>query len=136
MRDDVDEDDDESSSATVSEDKPIINRIKNKSTKPYYKRNTPPDVLFEEHHKYSANMYFGDRIYEWNIDGKSEYKIMNLLQEMGMAAMAYKAKRNDDKQSCVLLIVGFNGAFRYWWDNSLDNVTREAIINHTDTKTV
>ncbi|CAF1715969.1 unnamed protein product [Brassica oleracea var. botrytis] len=61
---------------------------------------------------------------------------MNLLQEMGMANMAYKAKGNDDKQSCVLSIVGFNGALRYWWNNSLDNVTREAIINHTDTKTV
>ncbi|CAN7084036.1 unnamed protein product [Brassica oleracea var. botrytis] len=38
---------------------------------------------------------------------------MNLLQEMGMTAMAYKAKGNDDKQLCVLLIVGFNGALRY-----------------------
>ncbi|CAN6850922.1 unnamed protein product, partial [Brassica oleracea] len=61
---------------------------------------------------------------------------MNLLQEMGMAAMTYKAKGNDDKQSCVLLIVGFNGALRYWWDNSLDNVTRESVINHTETRTV
>ncbi|CAN6875154.1 unnamed protein product [Brassica oleracea] len=56
---------------------------------------------------------------------------MNLLKEIGMAAMAYKAKGNDDKQSCVLLIVGFNGALRYWWTNSLYNVTREAIINKT-----
>ncbi|CAN6996039.1 unnamed protein product, partial [Brassica oleracea var. botrytis] len=61
---------------------------------------------------------------------------MNLLQEMGMTAMAYKAKGNDDKQSCVLLIVGFNGALRYWWDNSLDNVTRKSIINHTETRTI
>ncbi|CAN6928738.1 unnamed protein product [Brassica oleracea] len=38
---------------------------------------------------------------------------MNLLQEMRMTAMAYKAKGNDDKQLCVLLIVGFNGALRY-----------------------
>ncbi|CAN7000947.1 unnamed protein product [Brassica oleracea var. botrytis] len=61
---------------------------------------------------------------------------MNLLQEMGMAAMAYKAKGNDDNQSCVLLVVGFNGALRYWWDNSLDSVTRESIINHTETRTI
>ncbi|CAN7004762.1 unnamed protein product [Brassica oleracea var. botrytis] len=61
---------------------------------------------------------------------------MNLLQEMRMTAMTYKAKGNDDKQSCVLLIVGFNGALRYGWDNSLDNVTRESVINHTETRTI
>ncbi|WZZ62086.1 hypothetical protein YC2023_062193 [Brassica napus] len=133
----IDEGDNDSTSTIITEDELIINRIKNnKSTKPYNKRHTPPDLLFEEHHKYSANMYSGDGIYEWNIDGRSEYEIMNLLQEMGMAAMAYKAKGNDDKQSCVLLVVGFNGALRYWWDNSLDSVTRESIINHTETRTI
>ena len=37
-------------------------------------------------------MYFGDGIYEWNIDGRSEYEIMNLLQEMGMALWPIKQR--------------------------------------------
>ncbi|CAN6974492.1 unnamed protein product, partial [Brassica rapa subsp. trilocularis] len=38
---------------------------------------------------------------------------MNLFQEMGIAGLAYKAKCLSDKQACVLLISGFNGALKY-----------------------
>ena len=31
-------------------------------------------------------------IHQWNIDGKSEYEILNTLQEMTMACAAYKDK--------------------------------------------
>ena len=58
--------------------------------------------------------------------------MMNLFHEMGMAAMAYKGKGNDDKQACILLVVGFTEALRYWWDNSLDTITQDSIINHVE----
>ncbi|CAN7030145.1 unnamed protein product [Brassica rapa subsp. trilocularis] len=57
---------------------------------------------------------------------------MNLFQEMGMATMAYKGRGNNDQQSCILLIAGFTGALRYWWDKSLDAITQESIINHVE----
>ena len=99
-----------------------INRIKRnfqQSKKTYYPRHSPPDLLFEEHHKFpSTNFYNGEGIYEWNIDGRSEYEMMNLFQEMGMASIAYKAKGLSDKQSCILLISGLNGALKFWWDNA------------------
>ena len=44
--------------------------------------------------------------------------MMNLFQEMGMASIAYKAKGLSDKQSCILLISGLNGALKFWWDNA------------------
>ena len=130
----IDEDDNESIQTTAQSENDIqeINRIKNKSKKPYYPRHTPPDLLFEEHHKYSSNEYTGESIHEWNIDGRLECEMMNLFQEMRMAAMAYKGKGNDDKQACVLLVVGFTGALRYWWDNSLDTITQDSIINHVE----
>lgn len=35
-----------------------------KSIKFYYPRHTPPDLLFEKHHKYTNNVYTWDDIYE------------------------------------------------------------------------
>lgn len=117
-----------------------INRIKRnfqQSKKPYYPRHSPPDLLFEEHNKFpSTNFYNGEGIYEWNIDGRSEYEMMNLFQEMGMATLAYKSKGMSDKQACLLLISGFNGALKFWWDNALDITSQDSIINHTETRRV
>ena len=132
----IDEDDNESIQTSSQSENDIqeINRIKNKSRKPYYPRHTPPDLLFEEHHKYTSKEYSGESIYEWNIDGRSEYEMLNLFQEMVMATMAYKGRGNNDQQSCILLVSGFTGALRYWWDNSLDAITQESIINHVEIK--
>ena len=83
-----------------------------RSNKPYYPQHTPPDLPFEEHHKYSNNVYNGGSIYESNIDGRSEYEIMNLFQEIGMTAIALKARNTTDKQAYVMLLSGFNGALQ------------------------
>jgi hypothetical protein len=45
--------------------------------------STEPTILSQ--HKYNAYS-----LYEWNIDGMSEYNILNTLQQMTMAANAYK----------------------------------------------
>lgn len=53
-----------------------------------------------------------------------------------MAAIAYKAKGNTGKQACVLFITGFNGALKYLWDNSLDTIMQDSIINHVEIRRV
>lgn len=44
-------------------------------------------------------------MYEWNINGRSAYEMMNLFQETGIADLAYKAKGLSDKQACVLSVL-------------------------------
>src|SRR6516165_9129139 len=83
---------------------------KNAPTRTYYPRPTPPDLLYEERPKFTSGMYSDDSIYEWNIDGKSEYEIMNLLQEIGMAATAFKAHKATDHEAAKLVVSGFTGS--------------------------
>jgi len=45
--------------------------------------STEPTVISQ--HKYNASS-----LYEWNIDSMSEYNILNTLQQITMAANAYK----------------------------------------------
>ena len=51
--------------------------------------------------------------YEWNIDGCSELEIMNILQEMFMAATAYSTE-NEDHEVVEFLLAGFTGVLRGW----------------------
>ena len=62
------------------------------NTRNYYPRPTPPDIQYEEKAIFKSS-YDGTSVYEWNIDGKSEYEILNTLQEIGMAVTAYKTKQ-------------------------------------------
>lgn len=76
------------------------------SNKLYYPKDSPRDLLFEEHHTYNRpNIFSGEGIYEWNIDGRSKYEMMNLFQEMGIASIAYKAKRLHDKEACIYYLL-------------------------------
>ena len=100
-------------------------------TRNYYTRPTPPDIQYEERAKFHTKNYDGTSIYEWNIDGKSEYEILNTLQEMGMAKMAYKVKNITEQDIASLLITGFTGQLKYWWDNSLTLQDKLSILDHT-----
>ncbi|XP_022933349.1 uncharacterized protein LOC111440658 [Cucurbita moschata] len=69
--------------------------------------------------------------YEWNIDGLSDYLIMNVVNEMMMAAGAYKLQRHkSDHQIAQVLVTGFTGQLKDWWDKYLDETTRQQILNH------
>jgi hypothetical protein len=47
----------------------------------------------------------------------SEYNSLNTLQQMTMAANAYKTQtRTQDKAIAELLITGFSGQLKGWWD--------------------
>jgi hypothetical protein len=62
--------------------------------------STEPTVISQ--HKYNASS-----LYEWNIDGMSEYNILNTLQQMTMAANAYKTQTGtQDKAIAKLLVAG------------------------------
>ncbi|GKB03945.1 MP domain-containing protein [Tanacetum coccineum] len=93
-----------------------INKIKYNTYVPtaearnYYHRPTPPDMGFEERN--SLSQAHGTEIYEWNIDGQTEHQISNLLQEMTMAANAYKAHKNNELQIVQHLIAGFTGTLK------------------------
>ncbi|GAV90498.1 LOW QUALITY PROTEIN: hypothetical protein CFOL_v3_33907, partial [Cephalotus follicularis] len=65
-------------------------------------------------------------IYEWNIDGMNEYHIVNKLQEMTMISYAYKI-RNNDKTVANLLIAGFTGQLKGWWDNVLTTKGKQQV---------
>lgn len=45
----------------------------------YYPRPTPAFVLFEKNSMNSALSYDSRSIYNWNIDGQSDYQIMTTL---------------------------------------------------------
>jgi len=45
------------------------------------------------------NHFDGQSVYTWNIDGKSEHEILNTLQEMTMACIAYKALIPEETRS-------------------------------------
>jgi hypothetical protein len=49
-----------------------------------------------------------------------EYNILNTLQQMTMAANAYKTQTGTpDKAIVELLIAGFSGQLKGWWDYHL-----------------
>ena len=67
-----------------------INNLETFKTRNYYPRPTFPDMQFEERNQYTQASYTSGTIYEWNIDGMTEYNILTKLQEMTMVSTAYK----------------------------------------------
>ncbi|KAL4565433.1 hypothetical protein LXL04_029527 [Taraxacum kok-saghyz] len=83
----------------------------------YWPRPYLPDVQIEERaFQYDWSAYDGASVYEWNIDGYSEHQIINIVQEMTMAANAYKSKGNTQPQIINIIISGFTGTLKGWWD--------------------
>ena len=67
-----------------------INNLEAIKTRNYYFRPTFPYMQFEERNQYSQASYTSATIYEWNIDGMTEYNILTKLQGMTMVSTAYK----------------------------------------------
>ena len=76
--------------------------------------------------------YDVDDIYEWKIEGVSEYQILNILQEMIMASTAYNAKGNTDHLISRHLIVGFTSQLKGWWDNVLTKEEKKVVQTSLD----
>nr|KYP75455.1 polyprotein [Cajanus cajan] len=98
------------------------------TTRNYYRRPTIPDIQFEEWNLESPSAFNGEGIQEWNIDGMTEHQILRKTHEMTMAATAYRAKHSE-QQTVKLLIAGFTGSLKGWWDNYLTSEQKNYIIN-------
>ncbi|KAH9745864.1 hypothetical protein KPL70_004238 [Citrus sinensis] len=78
----------------------------------------------------NQSRYNASSVYEWNIDGMSEYNILGLLQQMTMAANAYKTQAGtSDRAISEILIAGFTGQLKGWWDHLLTNQQQLDILN-------
>ncbi|KAL6345588.1 hypothetical protein AAG906_017318 [Vitis piasezkii] len=88
-----------------------INNLEAFKTRNYYPRPTFPDMQFEERNQYTQASYTSGTIYEWNIDGMTEYNILTKLQEMTMT-----------------IVAGFTGQLKGWWDNYLTFDDRNSIL--------
>jgi hypothetical protein len=97
------------------------------TTAPDISISTEPTIISQ--HKYNASS-----IYEWNIDGMSEYNILNTLQQMTMTANAYKTQTGTlDKAIVEFLIAGFSGQLKGWWDYHLTETYHLHILNSIQT---
>jgi hypothetical protein len=95
----------------------------------YYPRATHPDIALEEKPLVMQNNYNANNIYEWNIDGCSEYNIMSKLHQMTMVATAYKTTHNcSDQLTSHVLVAGFTGQLKGWWDTHLSEEDKHKIF--------
>ena len=107
----------------------IINNLETFKTRNYYPRPTFPDMQFEERNQYTQASYTSGTIYEWNIDGMTEYNILTKLQEMTMVSTAYKLNnRLPDHAIAQTIVAGFTGQLKGWWDNYLTFDDRNSIL--------
>ncbi|KAH9671101.1 hypothetical protein KPL70_017221 [Citrus sinensis] len=92
---------------------------------------TPPDLAIDNRPSaLNQSRYNASSVYEWNIDGMSEYNILGLLQQMTMAANAYKTQGGtSDRAISEILIAGFTGQLKGWWDHLLTNQQQLDILN-------
>ncbi|GAV87073.1 LOW QUALITY PROTEIN: hypothetical protein CFOL_v3_30499, partial [Cephalotus follicularis] len=90
---------------------------------------TYPDLQIEERGKFTHASYQCGTIYEWSIDGMNEYHIVNKLQEMTMViSNAHKIRNNSDKTVANLIVAGFTGPLKGWWDNVLTTLQQTEIL--------
>ncbi|XP_060182441.1 uncharacterized protein LOC132612122 [Lycium barbarum] len=106
----------------------LTNNPRYSTKKNYYKRPSFPDVQFEEDQDRLQTSHSGNGITEWNIDGLAESQIYKVLHEMGMAITAYKIKHDGDKYDASLIISGFTGMLKNWWDNYLSDDNKTQIL--------
>ena len=105
-------------------------------TKNWYSSPTPPDMQFEERVFQTQFSISADKLYEWNIDGLSEQEMINKMSHMSMVGIAYQNNHDLDQPKIVnLLVTGFSGTLRGWWDSYLTDESRDS-IKHAAKKNV
>ncbi|KAG5630956.1 hypothetical protein H5410_002673, partial [Solanum commersonii] len=96
----------------------------------FHPRPTPQDVLIEKHDwNHTNTSYSGTEIYEWNLDGLTDRKLTIFVQRMLMYATICKSVNNTDRTICKMIIAGFIGQLRGWWDNYMSLEAKAAVIN-------
>ncbi|KAH9780542.1 hypothetical protein KPL71_008119 [Citrus sinensis] len=92
---------------------------------------TPLDLAIDNRSSaLNQSRFNASSVYEWNIDGMSEYNILGLLQQMTMAANAYKTQTiTSDRAIAEILVAGFIGQLKGWWDHLLTKQQQLDILN-------
>ncbi|QHN82230.1 uncharacterized protein DS421_20g693950 [Arachis hypogaea] len=94
-----------------------------------YNRVSAPDLALEER-ELGFVSFNANNVYEWNIDGKTEYNIMSMLQHMTMVGTAYQAAHETSEEAIANVIVsGFSGQLKGWWDNYLSDNQKHSIFS-------
>ena len=97
-------------------------------TKNWYPKPTPPDMQFEERSFQTQFPVSADKLYEWNIDGLSEQEIVAKMIHMSMVSIAYQNNHDLSQPGIInLLVTGFSGTLRGWWDSYITKESRESI---------
>ncbi|KAG5605965.1 hypothetical protein H5410_027457 [Solanum commersonii] len=104
--------------------------------KNYHNKPSFPDLQYEENAFLSTSSHEGRSITKWNIDGLAEHQVYNKLHEMGVAITAYKMRGLADRDAANMIIAGFTGMLKHWWDNYYTDEIKHLIINATTTETV
>ena len=99
-------------------------------TKNWYSRPTPLDMQFEERNFQTQFSVSAEKLYEWNIDGLTEQEIINKMSHMSMVGISYQNNHDLDQPKMVnLLVTGFSGTLRGWWDSYLTEDSKDLIRN-------
>ena len=88
-------------------------------SQPYYSRCTAPNLQLETNKSLIQSGNDGNTIYQWNMDGKLEYEIVNTLQHMGICARSCITNGVSVENATKLLAFGFTSQLKNWWDNIL-----------------
>ncbi|KAH0675904.1 hypothetical protein KY285_023705 [Solanum tuberosum] len=104
--------------------------------KNYHDKPSFPDLQYEENAFLSTSSHEERSITEWNIDGLAEHQVYNKLHEMGVAITAYKMCGSADRDAASMIIAGFTGMLKHWWDNYCTDEIKQLIVNATATETV
>lgn len=59
--------------------------------------------------------YDGKAIVEWNIDGQTEYQIVNTVRQM-MFPSASKLNYNSNREIAEAIVAGFIRQLQGWWN--------------------
>ncbi|QHN79036.1 uncharacterized protein DS421_19g666610 [Arachis hypogaea] len=94
-----------------------------------YNRVSAPDLALEER-ELGFVSFNANNVYEWNIDGKTKYNIMSMLQHMTMVGTAYQAAHKTFEEAIANVIIsGFSGQLKGWWDNYLSDNQKYSIFS-------
>ncbi|MFQ6650296.1 hypothetical protein Gotur_022115 [Gossypium turneri] len=97
----------------------------------YYPKIIALDLNIEEKPIFQ-NKYNANTIYEWNIEGLSEYNILSLLQQVTMISNVYKIQNQNglisDHVIVNLLVAGFTSQLKGWWDHAFTKIQQEEIL--------
>nr|KYP73766.1 hypothetical protein KK1_006416 [Cajanus cajan] len=130
IRDDKNNLDSDSSNPKSIQINPIMTTSKTQwkgLTKPY--PSTSLDLAIEDKDLNNSS-FNANNVYEWNIDGKSEYNIMHMLQHMTMVCTAYQTTHESSEEAIANIIVsGFTGQLKGWWDHYLTEAQKLGIFS-------